>query len=931
MALQQYQCFRFKNCVYNVPIHYINGEPVVFLEDIRDKFGFEIRSFTCNDHPLAIVRNDRYERETPLRIRAIINETIDCDEPKGIIIGQTTLGVKLSQWNKNVENLREDIKNIGVDVKKVGEDVKKNGEDINKIGDDIKKVGDNVIKIDENVEELNRKADAILKQTFQLNEFTVPRLFIILPDETKKFNPANLIQCSYRLFFLCECENEKERHLAFHDGYELSQPREFIKKYGPYLKAMLTVVKYAVTVGSIAGPLLSELSSKISVPDFLKDEWFSYNFNLNINQVDNQLSELTKDDRTNLFGGGILEGPDLRQLESFLKEKDVHRTLGNLYRSTTKDGSVRWVCLYHYDNVYNGTKRKQFHHQFRALGGTLQGDEATIDQYSMKNFDEILKMIDQGFYVLKLTVRECKIRESIFDRLLTLASERPNIKCLEFYSICVSSRIGFKLTHREIIDKLDKTVNKEHAGLTIKYIVEYPKTKSSLDLDLFDYALGKSTEALLLHVYTRDDGKKIVLTDLNEPDLCRMVKSLEHSKTITCCSMDKFNRDLSHSLLNNPTITQLTIFLVKFDEQKIADLRYLLCNKQNLRALRCSACENLSPLITMLSQELGNNVKLEILALNGISDVKQLTELFTMLKKNDYLTKLNLALNTNIDILTFINISNALTANRSLKILKLTGIQGGIVQQDSSIDIFEIFFRNTCMEQVTLHFHNQQAKISQFRKTIQAAKIQSLNLINCNILTEKKFNGISPIIISNSLYSLSICSCGFSFEDAVDLFQGLIQNKTLAILSLSNILIPYSTSDVSLATELKKILEQNTGLKKLTYSHGSLEDKATMLIGEGLKKNTILQELNISFNRVGNAGAAALADALKINNTLLSLIIKGNQIENEGIKRVLQTLQSNVTLQQLNIFHQSSLKDVSTLFTKEKEELLNVNEFIHIC
>jgi hypothetical protein len=587
------------------------------------------------------------------------------------------------------------------------------------------------------------------------------------------------------------------------------------------------------------------------------------------------------------------------------------------------------VCLYHYDNVYSGTRRKQFHHQFRALGGTLQGDEATIDQYSMKNFDEILQMIDQGLYVLKLTLRECKIRESRFDRLLTLASEHPNIKYLELYSISVSPRIGFKLTHREIIEKLnDKTVNKEHAGLTIKYIVEYPKTKSSLDLDLFDYALRQSTEALLLHVYTRDDGKKIVLTDLNEPDIYRMVKCLEQSKTITYCSMNKFNRDLSNSLLHNPTITQLTIFLVKFDERKIADLRYLLCNKQNLRALRCSTCENLSPLITMLSEELGNNVKLEILALNGISDVKQLTELFTMLKKNGYLTELNLALNTNIHILTFINISNALTANRSLKILKLTGIQSGVVQKDSSIDIFEIFFRNTCLEQVALHFHNHQAKISQFRKTIQAAKIQSLYLSNAIILTEKN---ISPIIISNSLYSLSIHSCEFSFEDVVDLFQGLIQNKTLAILSLSNILIPYSTSDVSLPTELTKILEQNTGLKKLTYSHGSLGDKATMLIGEGLRKNTTLQELNISFNRVGNAGAVALADALKINNTLLSLIIKGNHIESEGIKRVLQTLQSNATLQQLNIFHQSSLKDVSTLFTKEKEELLNVNEFIHIC
>ena len=83
MALQQYQCFRLKTRECNVPIHLINDESFVYLDDIQDKFGcINIQSFTFNNLPLAFVRNDRGEREQPLRIRAIINEIIDCDEPQ---------------------------------------------------------------------------------------------------------------------------------------------------------------------------------------------------------------------------------------------------------------------------------------------------------------------------------------------------------------------------------------------------------------------------------------------------------------------------------------------------------------------------------------------------------------------------------------------------------------------------------------------------------------------------------------------------------------------------------------------------------------------------------------------------------------------------------------------------------------------------------
>ena len=57
-----------------------------------------------------------------------------------------------------------------------------------------------------------------------------------------------------------------------------------------------------------------------------------------------------------MFSGlAALEGADLRRLDSFLKKKDAHKILGNLYRITLETGHVKWVCLHHYRQVYRET------------------------------------------------------------------------------------------------------------------------------------------------------------------------------------------------------------------------------------------------------------------------------------------------------------------------------------------------------------------------------------------------------------------------------------------------------------------------------------------------------------------------------------------------------------------------------------------------
>ena len=78
---------------------------------------------------------------------------------------------------------------------------------------------------------------AVLTQTYELHEYSIPRLFIILPTVARRrdviFKPFSN---QFRLYFLCECGSHTTRegskeidkvHLADHPGYDIEQPTKF--------------------------------------------------------------------------------------------------------------------------------------------------------------------------------------------------------------------------------------------------------------------------------------------------------------------------------------------------------------------------------------------------------------------------------------------------------------------------------------------------------------------------------------------------------------------------------------------------------------------------------------------------------------------------------------------------------------------------------
>ncbi|KAF9080696.1 hypothetical protein BGX23_001789, partial [Mortierella sp. AD031] len=124
-----------------------------------------------------------------------------------------------------------------------------------------------------------QRIEAILVQNYELHEYPIPRLFVILPHSYKSRDPRNFLMERFRLYFLCECEEgcdtsashgtfsshlriteeiskslipvKNRVHLAEHEGYELSRPTEFFDRFGPYVLGMLRILRHCLAVSTV--------------------------------------------------------------------------------------------------------------------------------------------------------------------------------------------------------------------------------------------------------------------------------------------------------------------------------------------------------------------------------------------------------------------------------------------------------------------------------------------------------------------------------------------------------------------------------------------------------------------------------------------------------------------------------------------------------
>ncbi|GJJ74287.1 hypothetical protein EMPS_06645 [Entomortierella parvispora] len=279
----------------------------------------------------------------------------------------------------------------------------------------------------------------VLTQTFELHEYSSPRLFIVLPEmaydglnPTLLFNSWTHVQ--FRLYFLCECGESHTNpigphglnhiHLARHEGYAINRPKEFFRKYGPTVLRLLHLLKYGLAIGGMVVPMLSavhavdlpeslvkDLSAKVTtsigylttyqgtldqdapVRDSRQSEGASGDGQISVvptsvfSESKASSSDPVDDDRNGDGVSGVvdklvqMEGADLRRLTAFLERKDHDRTLGNLYRTVDKEGHVKWICQDHFRSTFHLRQDRQFETEIALLQGSFDQTLGKVSVY----------------------------------------------------------------------------------------------------------------------------------------------------------------------------------------------------------------------------------------------------------------------------------------------------------------------------------------------------------------------------------------------------------------------------------------------------------------------------------------------------------------------------------------------------------------------
>ncbi|KAF9189809.1 hypothetical protein BGZ49_003771, partial [Haplosporangium sp. Z 27] len=304
-----------------------------------------------------------------------------------------------------------------------------------------------------NTQRILQRTEAILTQTYELLEYPIPRLFIVVPDGSK-WDPANLFEKTYRLYFLCECD---KIHFALHEGYIIKQPNKFFRQYGGYLKTMIAIAKKAAIVAGFVVPQVAHLGN-IPIPDCFTNKGHWDTFADRLNWMDQKLGDLVASQQELVKGSQStfkdqqsldrLEGASLRELEGFLQNSDAARKLGNLFRVTTDQGNVKWVCLEHFDKNYNYKQTQSVKRAVESVGGIfdIASGKATFRKLNIKSFEEVYNVMKKGgVQELEIDQVSMKINDA---KLLADMCSSSNIQILNLdqlditFSLSLSSKEG---------------------------------------------------------------------------------------------------------------------------------------------------------------------------------------------------------------------------------------------------------------------------------------------------------------------------------------------------------------------------------------------------------------------------------------------------------------------------------------------------------
>ncbi|KAF9419435.1 hypothetical protein BGZ76_004246 [Entomortierella beljakovae] len=725
---------------------------------------------------------------------------------------------------------------------------------------------------------LQRHAEAILIQNFELHEYPIPRLFIILPVDQSNWNPLRILENKFRLHFLCECgdhtvetckSGHNQIHIAKHEGYDIRNATEFYRKFGKYILILLQALKIGVQIANKSVPTIHapkvldpRIDLSITYMNALSIETPTLE---NINTIDDFES---------------LEGANLRQLDKFLQINDENRKLGNLYRITLDTGHVKWVCIDHYRSTYNEEEQKALESVVEMNGGRYDSELGKV-MIKLESIEGFFDVLGKGKHIYDLDITfdwdYTKTDLELFRTALT--TSRVSILRLDIrHQNSITSELLTTSSLYEALIGITELPNARVIHIVLPYnLVNLSSLQSKRSSHLFKLSYEMASQLMgtvMFQAFINTLKTNNTLTSLN----------LDHSTLGNGGALA-----LSEALKTNTTLTTLDLRNNSIGNEGALALSEALKINATLTTLNLRSNSIESEGALAFSEALKTNTTLTSLSLwsNPIRNEGTLA-LSEALKTNTALTTLNLCHNL-IKTEGALALSEALKTNTTLIALDLNGNSIG---SEGALALSVALMTNTTLTTLELG-----------RNTIEDEGALALS---------------EALKINTTLSTLSLWNNSIRNEGALALSEALKTNTTLTTLDLSDNWIGREE-----VLALSEALKTNTTLTTLELGYNVIEDEEVLALSEVLNTNTTLSTLNLQNNSIGKKGALALSEALKTNATLINLNLSYNSIRDEGALVLSEAFKTNATLITLNLEGNSigtkgalALTKLSTINTK---------------
>ncbi|ORZ15556.1 hypothetical protein BCR41DRAFT_422319 [Lobosporangium transversale] len=810
---QQYQRFRKADIIEEVGVRIAsisasNGDSsyYVCLQDIQDVFP-DAQRFKLDGHPILFLQDSNGNRIEPPRIAFYPDKILDVitAEPQACncnsssnsstsassnsmaVISLSALGVPTNLASQDIlPIIKLEKSNMVIDLLL---EARKKDDEMLKLQREATEKDNEIIKLQREAEEKN---DKMLKLQQEAVEKSNEMLKLLLPVDTTKWDPRNILRSKVRLRFLCECgehtatiskSNQNQIHIAKHEGYDIRNSTEFFRKYGKYMLILLHSLKMGMPLTTSLTPtpnLDAGIDYAIKYMEALSNEY-------------PVLSKINKIDECE-----ALEGADLRQLGKFLENNDEGNQLGNLYRITTETGHVKWVCFDHYRWTYGEAERRVFKKVVELNGGeyNLHLGKVIITLKSKTTAEEFFNALANARRVYELDI--------IFDWNWTKADLEGFEEALKKSSVS-ALRLELGEFQERTTEKLLSTTPRygmlvhitELSSMKTIHIVLPPNTIKAPSLQLSRSPhLQKLTIEMKPRFITTSGLQS--LANILKADTAITMLNLRDNSVMAGGALA-----LSEALKANRCLTTL-------------NLRNNLIGDEGVMALS----EGLKANRTLITLDLmGNSIRKEG-ALALLEVLKTNTTLVTLDLDYDSLGKEGILLlsktNTTLTSLSFSSkeigdegalvLSEALKANTALTTLNL---QPNLIGNEGALALSEALKANTALT--------------------------TLNL-DGNSIGDEGALALSEALKANT--TLTCLNLGFNSigdEGALALSEALKANTTLTTLDLDG---NFFESEGALA--LSEALKVNTTLTCLDLPYKSIRRAGALALSEARKTNATL-------------------------------------------------------------------------------------------